>query len=90
MPACEEWFARKSVGREMKGHMVDLYLGGVFSSFFLVSPPNLFQDQLWKDLLHFMCDDAPTMGWVVSLAQEESWEERISCTETTSSQRDDG
>ena len=26
--------ARKSVGREMKGHMVDLYLAGVFSSFF--------------------------------------------------------
>ena len=34
MPACEGWFARKSVGREMKGHMVDLYLAGVFSSFF--------------------------------------------------------
>ena len=37
--------ARKSVGREMKGHMVDPYLAGVFSSFFLVSPPKLFQDQ---------------------------------------------
>ena len=30
-----------------------------------------------------------TIGWLVSLAQEDSWVERISCTETSSSQRDD-